>query len=107
MFSCNILRSLGLGLEGLGVVSSSVEEVEVEEGDEGDAEEGEGVEVVEVGEEEESVGDGGELLTVAGRSSVECVVSRLWLSESVVVDEVVLFALSVELPLGCRVQRKD
>ena len=32
MLSCNILKSLGLGLGGLGVESSSVEEVE--EGDE-------------------------------------------------------------------------
>ena len=78
MFSCNILKSLGLGLEGLGVESSSVEE--------GDAEEGEEVEVVEVDageegveveEEEESVEDGGELLTTAGRESVESVVPWL------------------------------
>ena len=85
MLSCNILKSLGLGLGGLGVESSSVEEVE--EGDEGvevvevkAGEErvvvGEG-EGVEVGEEEESVGDEGELLMSAVRESIESVVPWL------------------------------
>ena len=93
---------MGLGLESLGVESASVVEVEVEEGDanEGELVEAEEVEVgdeeVEEEEEEESVGDGGDLLTVAGRGSVECIVSRLWLSDSVVGDEVESFALSVE-----------
>ena len=82
MLSCNILKSLGLGLGGLGVESSSVEEgdegeevVEVKAGEERVVVgEGEGVEV---GEEEESVGDEGELLMSAVRESIESVVPWL------------------------------